>query len=249
MTRKSHMASSSFSSTFAKLAGAAVAAAAFAAPAQAGSIGFNADYSIPFGSGDTWTEAGYKLTFEAYDASAVGSAVGSLIDSSDPYPCVDMACPVGGDGMYYGALNDSIVWIESATRGAQFRFDSLDASFIGAFASLGNYPIISGLLRVQAWTADGNYVLQDLLLDGPGATGFQWGTYNFGGAFASTSFVQAALFGFVCDSTGSCDAFGTNQGQFAIDNINLAEVPEPMSAALFGLGALGLAAAARRRKA
>lgn len=249
MTRKSHMALPSFGPTFGKLAAATLAAAAFAAPAQAGIVGFDADYSMAFAHGDTWTEAGYKLTFDAYKNGADGSnGVGAIIDSTDPWPCIGGACPVNGDGTYYGAFNDSVVWLESATQNARFRFNSLDASFIGAFPSLGAYPIISGILSVQALTADGQTLIRDLYLDGPGANGFEFGTYFFDAAFASADLLQVGMFGYVCDVTGSCNAFGTNQGQFAIDNLNLTEVPEPASIALFGMGAMGLLAAARRRR-
>jgi hypothetical protein len=249
MTRKSQLALPSLT----KLAGALLCAAAIAAPAQAANIGFEADYSMSFGSGDTYSESGYKMTFEAYDPTAVGSAVGSLIDSSDPFACVNMACPIGGDGLYYGAFNDSIVWLESETAGAQFQFNSIDASFIGADPDLGSYPAVAGLLRIQGWLADGSWMTQDLLLDRPGPGGFSFGRYEFDGLFAATEFVYAAMFGFVCDAVGDCTAFNSNQGQFAIDNLNLTdipgEVPEPASVALFGLGMMGLLAAARRRKA
>lgn len=246
MNRKSHTALPSFGSTLTKLAAGLFGAAAIAAPAQAATIGFQADYSMSFGSGDTYKENGYKMTFEAYHPDSEGTAVGAIIDSSDPFACVNMACPVNGDGMYYGAFNDSIVWLENDNRGL-FKFDSIDASFIGASPSLGSYPLYAGLLRIQGFTRDGASMVQDILLDGPGAGGFTFGSYAFDGLFADTQFVRAALFGFVCNTAGTCSAFTTNQGQFAIDNVNL--VPEPASIAIFGLGLVGLTAAARRRKA
>lgn len=249
MIRKSQMALPS-TSTFTKFAGAVLAATVLAAPAQAGVVRFDADYSMPVAHGDVWVENGYKLVFDAYHPDADGNtAVGSIIDGSDPWPCVDMACPIGGDGTYYGAFNDSVVWLSSKTNGAQFQLKSIDASFIGAFADLNAYPAISGLLRMQAIRADNTYELIDLPLFGPGANGFQFDTYSLLAPWSTMNFVEIAMFGMVCDASLTCVPFSSNQGQFAIDNIVLAEVPEPVSAAIFGLGLIGLVAGARRRKA
>lgn len=246
------MALPSLTSPLAKFAAAAFAAAAIAAPAHGATINFDAGAGALFGSGDSWSEQGYKLTFEAYNPADVGSLVGAIVDTSDPTYCIGMACPINGEGGYYGAFNDSIVWVDSED-GAPFMVKSIDASFIGLDAALGGYPIYSGLLRMQGFLADGSYMLQDLLLDGPSSQGFLFGRYSPFETFANTAFVSMAMFGFTCDTSGSCAAFETNRGQFAIDNLvlegELAEVPEPASLALFGLGFLGLAARARRRNA
>ena len=248
MTRKSHSALP-LASSLTKLAATLIGAAAIAAPAHAGTISFeSADPSAIYGSGDTYYESGYKLTFEAFDFTAAGSAVGSIVDSNDPGTCMNTSCPNNGS-LFYGAFNDSIVILNSATNGAQFQLKSIDASFIGAFPNLGGYPAISGLLRMQAFRADSSYEVIDLPLFGPGANGFQFDTYDLLEPYASMNFVEIAMFGMVCNASLSCSAFNSNQGQFAIDNIVLAEVPEPASAAIFGLGLMGLVAGARRRKA
>lgn len=248
MIRKSHVAVP-LGNTLTKILGATLATAALAAPAQAGVIGFETGYGMAIGSGETYSEAGFDLLFEAYDYTAVGSAVGAIIDGTDPTACVDMACPVGNEGYYYGAFNDSIVYVTSGTAGQRFNVKSFDASFIGADPNLASYPIYSGLLRIQGWLANGSWVTQDFLLDRPTQSGFDFGNYLAPSAFASLDFVQIAMFGFTCDASGSCDAFTTNRGQFALDNLELTAVPEPASALLFGLGLAGLVAGARRRKA
>lgn len=229
---------------------ALLGAAALAAPAQAAVIGFDNGYG-PVAHGETYQESGFSLLFDANKPGADGtSAVGAVIDGSDPWVC-EIACPVNNAGMYYGAFNDSVVWITS--EGANpFRLLSLDASFIGHTTALGGYPAVSGLLSARGYFADGSYTEETLSLDGPSAAGFEFGSYGLG-AFSQLEFVEIALYGYACDLSGQCNAFGTNRGQFAIDNLELVEagdvgeVPEPATGLIFGLGLIGLAANARRR--
>lgn len=249
MIRKSHVALP-LGSTLTKILGATLASAVLAAPAQAGVIGFETGYGMAFGSGETYSEAGFDLLFEAYDFEAVGSAVGSIIDGTDPFACVDMACPVGNDSYYYGAFNDSIIYVTSQIAGQSFNVKSFDASFIGADANLGTYPVVAGLLRIQGWLADGSTTYLNFQLDGPSPSGFEFGHYLAPSAFSSLDFIQIAIFGLACNSAGTCAPFQTNQGQFGIDNLELiaaAEVPEPATALIFGLGLAGMVAGSRRK--
>lgn len=248
MTRHSRFAPSIFGSTLAKICGAGLGAALLAAPAQAAVIGFEAGYG-PVAHGESYQEAGFSLLFDANRTGAGASnAVGAIIDGSDPWLC-EIACPINNAGMYYGAFNDSVVWITSQSANP-FRMLGLDASFIGHTTALDGYPAVSGLLRAQGFRADGSSTLLTMNLDGPSDDGFEFGSYDFG-AFGQLEFVEIALFGYVCNLSGNCTAFGTNQGQFAIDNLELVEataVPEPASGLIFGLGLAGLAAAARRNR-
>jgi hypothetical protein len=241
-----------------KLLGAALfAAAAAAAPAHAGVITFDNGYGPVGGmdssNPDSWTydayrEAGYGIGFYSNVPGGEGSSVGMFVDGSDFTCDSGMACPPNKTGTYYAALNDSYMDIMYEA-GAGFMLKSFDASFVGGNPSLASYPNPPGLIRVQAFRANGSYLTQDFWLNGPTASGFQLDHFETTGDFANTVFVEALVFGFACDTTGNCKAFQTDKGQFAIDNIAMTDVPEPATAAIVGLGLLGLGAARRRRKA
>ena len=242
MIRNSHLS---------KLLGTAlIGAAAAAAPAHAGVITFDGDYVGPMGGGESWNEAGYSIGLWANVADGgVGTLVGSIIDGNDSTcDTSSMACPANKYGNYYAALNDSYMDI-TFQAGPGFLLKSFDASFVGSSPSLSSYPNPPGLIRVQAFRANGTYLTQDFWLNGPTASGFELNHFETTGDFANTMFVEALVFGYSCNTAGNCSAFSTNKGQFAIDNIAMTDVPEPATAAIVGLGLLGLGAARRRRKA
>jgi hypothetical protein len=240
-------------SGFQQFIGAAlVAAAAVALPAQADVIGFEG-YAGPVGGTDTWTEGGYTVGFYANVAGGgAGNLVGQFFDN-DESSCdaSSLACPVGHDGTYYGALNDSYIDIWSDTIAA-FSVKSFDASFIGGTPVLSSYPSTPAILRLQGIFANGSYLTQDFALTGAGAAGFRFAHFETTGLFATSQFAEVLAFGLVCNTSGSCSGFNSDRAQFGIDNINLldpaaAAVPEPGTFALLGLGLMGLMGARRRR--
>lgn len=237
--------------TTSTLAGAALGALLLAAPAQADTIRFE-DYVGPAIHNDVYIEG--KFATISYAASGLpaadkeGSYVGEFFQGSDSAGCgVSMACPVNNPSTYYGALNDGYLGLV-LTNGRGFTIKSLSASYIGNTATLTGYPSVAGLLRVQGWDRNGASLNTTFNLAGPTAAGFQFANFALPTAFANREWVELAIFGFTC-GTSTCNAFTTNRGQFAIDNINVFEVPEPASALLVGLGLAGLVAGARRRKA
>lgn len=205
------------------------------------------------GDSDYFEQAGVYLTgYSNAIGSQPGDLVGAIVDGSDLAggPCYGLACPTNNQTTFYAGLNDGILQLDTTTPGQSIHVYSLDASFIGAVQG-GSYPITSGLLLVQGFYADGSSTYTQFNLAGPTTGSFNFKTYNTSAAFAAQSFAAVDIFAYVCDVSGSCKAFQTNQGQFAIDNINLgptvSAVPEPASWLMLGLGLAGITAAARRK--
>jgi hypothetical protein len=233
--------------TIKKLLGAALVSAVAAAPAHAGPIDFEG-FAGSIGGTEYIQQGGFDIGFYANVADGgLGSLVGNFYDGTDPSACIGMACPVNNPGTYYGALNDSYVDITASASGSLFKVKSFDASFIGSSPVLSSYPAISGLLRLQGVFADDTAMTEDFFLGGPGAGGFQFAHFNTTAAFGDMEFKELALFGFVCNSGGTCSAFQTDRAQFGIDNIDLMTVPEPSSYLLLGMGMLAMGAAVSRR--
>jgi hypothetical protein len=234
---------------------AAAALAAMPAAHAAGTVVIdfeNAPLGL-IGNGDyLMTKAFYVGGLSNSPIGQPGDLVGNLIRGSEVADnCFDMACPsaASNSSKYLMALNDGFVDIVHSNPAQSFGIKSFDASFVGAFAG-ASYPATSGVLRVQGFLANGNSMYQDFALSGPGANGFEFGHYSTTGAFANTEFVEVAVFGFACGTSGPCQAFQTNRGQFALDNITTTvPVPEPSSWLMMGAGLLALGAAARRRNA
>jgi len=248
MIRNTHPLSTAAWRGARKLATAIAVTATLAASAQAANIGFEG-YLGPVGGTEVWQEGNYNVGFYANQADGgEGYLVGQFIDGIESScDSSSMACPVGHAGTYYGALNDSYIdiWTQDDTA---FRVAAFDAAFIGSSPSLGSYPAIPALVRLQGFLADGSYLLQDFQLTGATPAGFQFGRFETTGAFAQTAFVELLAFGLVCNATGSsCTAFNTNRAQFGIDNIELNAVPEPGTVAMLGLGLAGLVGARRRK--
>lgn len=214
----------------------AVLAALLCSGAQAEVINFNHQFGL-VGHGEASLHGSFVMASLSNSPAALpGDLVGAFIDGSDTLACPGGACPVNNPGTYYGALNDAYVDIFRVD-GLSFHVGSFDASFIGAYPG-NNYPAIAGLLRVLGFRADGTSRSQDFLLPGPDSDGFKFQHFTPTVSFQAEYFSEVIFYGFTCNLNATCNAFSTNRGQFAIDNLNF--VPEPASLALLGAGLLGL---------
>lgn len=210
-----------------RLLGAAAVVGAFAAlPASATVITFDGLPATLLFPGDSVTESGYRMT-AGFDFGNVDTA--AVLDPS--------VRPTGNATQFYFNSNDGDLTVERED-GLLFNLNSFSAAFVPL-----NPPSSQSTALVALATDE---------------VGAQFGVaWLFSSAF--TSFSNPADFAsfnrlrsvqfFACSFVGSqlCTAPTMNNGQFAIDNINVTTIPEPTTVALV-LGALLAAGFSARRK-
>jgi hypothetical protein len=233
------------------------AALVFASAANAIVIDFeNVDTTFaPFApllaDGDAVTQGAYFVNTQ--DVNGGGGLIGQLSLGSDPSSCLNGVCPSGNTSNFLSVYNDGIVHV-GLLSGAATIFDSLDAAYI---STPGNPAGSTVFLAIEADRADGSFAAFYYVLSGAGSfqtiTSSTPGT-RLGGTGTLTSGTVTDLFfySYFCNgATGSCGAFKTDLGQFAVDNIALdqpAPVPEPAEWSLMAAGLTALAGFVRRRR-
>lgn len=233
----------------------AVAAAALLSigAAQATVITFDGLSPSPFatnmpllGDGDEFYQSGYFFAPFSNDANAqVGDLVGAIVDGADvANTCFSVACPTNNSTHFYTALNDGVLSMGSIS-GAPFKLQGLSASFVGAAGEV--FPGTTLILRAQGVKASGGTLTASINLPGQVGGSFSFANYSYSAAFANTPMTAIYFFGLACNSSGSCSAFSSDKGQFALDNITV--VPEPSEWLLMGLGLVAVGAVVRRRSA
>jgi len=189
---------------------------------------------------------GRTMWLDPFSNSAVGG-FGDLVGAVLNGACPDLGCPVNNASNYVAMLDDGVLAFGS-TDGFTFSVQSVNASFIGSGDVMSTTP---GYLALQG-VRDGLATTAYFALTGLDANGqLNFGTIDTG-AFGSYEFDVVYAFAYACkDSSAgpSCQAFSTNQAQFALDDIVIEHVPEPASLALVGIAGLAVVGARRRRAA
>jgi hypothetical protein len=221
------------------------------APAMAAVVNFEslAPDAIYVG-GDTLAESGFTLQ-SVDNHGGTSGATGLLVNGMDPTSCWLGGCPTNNTSHFFLGLNDGGVTV-TKTDGGLFSLRSLDYGFVAPFGGLPNFSY--GQLMLTGNLANGTTVGMSLDFPGMDASGNPlFDTATLPTAFGHTQLTGLTIRACLFDGNGGCTVAqdwsdpSIYQAQFAIDNVALAEVPEPGSLALIGLGMGALAL--RRRKA
>lgn len=215
-----------------------------AAPAFATTITFESIAPIGYAAGETINEGGFDILMLD---GPFGGANGVIMDDSS---CAVLACPGGATGQYLGVLNDggaNFALTISSSLG--FTIGGFDFAFIAPAGGLPDFNY--GRLQLSGLLANGTTITTALDFPGQNANSqFMFGGASLDSGFSSSVFksltINSCMFDddLVCVNSVDNPAFYT--AQFALDNLELNVVPEPVSLLLVGLG-MGAMAFGRRR--
>ena len=227
-----------------------------AAPSMADVLHFNNLQPDVYESGQTLNTASYNLLFLADPSTAAAggtSGVGAILDGRAGSSCDIAACPQGATGNYLAILNDGGVNFSRADHQA-FTLGGFDYSFIAPVSGLPDMNW--GQLQLSGTLGNGQVVSTSLDFPGQGSDGnYYFHSASLLGSFSTYAFTGLTFNACIFNDTGVCsnslDFPAFNQGQFALDNINISAVPEPSTYMLMlaGLGAIGMLSRRRAGKA
>lgn len=218
--------------SFARLLGAAAITLAGVSQAHASTtvIDFNpVDLVGVYLPGDSFVQGSYRMTTQLdFGTVDVASALGAV-------------APTGNATQFYFNANSGSLRV-TATDAVPFSLNSFSAAFVPLDPpSLQNTVIVARGITVANLEVLGFWAFASSV-----SSNFPFTLYAAAPAFANLKSVEF----FACSRVGSmnCSQPTLNNGQFAIDNISVTAVPEPGTALLLTLGAVGLGLRARNRR-
>lgn len=208
---------------------AATVALTSVTPSQANTvIDFNPlDLGGLYVAGESFVQSGYQMTaqtdFGTVDFAAALGAVG----------------PAGNATQFYFAANSGSLRV-AAVGGVPFRLNSFSAAFV----PLDPPSLQTTVIVAKGTTVADVEVIASWSFASSATTSFPFTSYLAAPAFANLKRVEF----YACSLVGAliCTQPTLNNGQFAIDNISVTAIPEPGTALLLALGAVGLGLRARR---
>jgi hypothetical protein len=216
-----------------------------AVPAFASPITFEPVAPTGYAAGESFTQNGYTVRMVNGPLGGNGAVMN---DSS----CEVVSCPSGATGQYLGILNDGGVnFALTDTSLAGFMLGGFDFAFLAPVGGLSDG--LFGRLQLSGLLADGSTINTAFDFPGQGGDGrFSFGAASLDSIFLGAMFksltINACMYDedLVCSNSAEAPAFFT--AQFALDNLDLSVVPEPVSLLLFGMG-MGALTLSRRRAA
>lgn len=218
------------SHSFARLLGAAAIALTGVSQAQANTtlIDFNpVDLVGLYLPGDSFVQGSYQMTTQLdFGTVDVAAALGSV-------------GPSGNATQFYFNANSGSLRV-TPTDAVPFSLNSFSAAFV----PLDPPSMQTTVIVAKGTTVGGVEVVASWAFAGSASTSFPFSSYVAAPAFSDLLRVEF----YACSLAGSliCTQPTLNNGQFAIDNISVTAIPEPGTALLLTLGALGLGLRARR---
>ena len=230
------------------------------APAQASVITFDevenvvsatlGEFDSAYNTGDMFLEGHYAFQVNNSPTADAGEygGVGAQINAENDLACTVLSCPNGGTNKYYAGINDGTLSISRSWANSWFRLNSLQFAFIAPVVGLADFSY--GRLVLTGTTQSGATISTSSDFPGQDASGtFTFGNFALDPVFSNTILSSLTINTCMYNFDGACsmDRPDTqNQAQFALDNLDLSEVPEPASIGLMLLGFAGLSAARRR---
>ncbi|HJV60232.1 MAG TPA: NF038120 family PEP-CTERM protein [Albitalea sp.] len=205
--------------------------------AQATIVDFESFAPSLFADGDSFAENGYGMQ--------VNGGFG-VVDSAASFFLAQ--APGGNDTQFYAGLSDGHLQF-ARLDALPFRIDGFDAGFVAPVPQ--DAGLMAGRIQLVGIDLLGNTVNRSWDLGVSGDDG-SFPFISFSGAdFSALPSLKSADFSACVYATSldDCQNPYQNLAQFALDNINVAVVPEPSTYALMALGLAGLALCARRRAA
>lgn len=216
-----------------RVLGAALAATALCAlPAHADVIHFEGEAT-----------AGVYLPGESFSRGAFVLTAFNDFGLVDTAAALGMQAPVGNATQFYFASNDGGLRV-STNNGLGFDLNG----FQFAFVPLDPPSLQTTVLRIRGTLQDDSTVQAFASFTGNGDTGYTFSSLSLSSAAGFTNLKQLEFQ--ACSSVNGvfCNVPTANNGQFAIDNINVTVVPEPGAALLMALGLAGLAGFSLRQR-